>query len=68
MCACPARLVSLQSNLRGYTMLINSLSPSEVFLEGSQWNEAGTNLYWKIRANHVEKKTIAEKPIIPTDA
>ena len=58
---------SVQFHLHNYTTAANS-SPSDVLLEGNQWKEAGTSLYWKTRANHVEKKMSAENPIIPMDA
>lgn len=60
--------VTLQSNLRSYTMLANSSLSLDVFLEGSQWKEAGTSLYWKTAANHAEKKTSAVHPVMPMDA
>ena len=65
---CAVIPVAPQSNTRGYTTVANSWSPSDLFLEGNQWNEAGTSLYWKTRPSHAEKKTSAERAVFPTDS
>lgn len=67
-CACPVNPVTLQSSLRSYTMLANSLFSLDVSLDGSQRKEAGTSLYWKTTANHADKKTSTVHPVMPMDA
>jgi hypothetical protein len=64
-CTCPGE--TLQSDSHGYTTLSNSYLSADVFLEGNKRKEAGTSLYWKTTANHAEKRTSAEDPIIPMD-
>jgi len=68
VCTCPTKPATLQSNLYNYTTLANSWLSSDVILEGNQRKEAGTSLYWNTMANHADKKTSAENPIVPMDA